>query len=52
MKAHKRRLMALWLINGAEFARNAATRIPVRLLLEKRLESVYNKFARGGAGTA
>ena len=35
------------LINSAEFVRNSAQRIPVRLLPEKALAAVYNKYARG-----
>ena len=42
----QRQLKELKLINNVEFLRNAASRIPVRLLPEKALETAYNKFAR------
>jgi hypothetical protein len=42
----QRQLLDMGLINGAEFAANIATRIPVRMLPERGLAAVYNRFAR------
>ena len=42
----QRQLLDLGLINAAEFAGNVATRIPIRLLPERALAAVYNRFAR------
>jgi glycosyltransferase involved in cell wall biosynthesis len=43
----QRQLRALGLTNAAEFAGNVATRIPIRLLPERCLAAIYNRFARG-----
>ena len=42
----QRQLKALGLINGAEFARNIAMRLPLRLLPRKAVEAIYNAFIR------
>lgn len=42
----QRELKELGLTNGFEFASNVAARIPIRLLPEKGLAAVYNRFAR------
>jgi len=45
----QRNLRQLGLITTGERMRNVLTRIPIRLLPDKGLAFVYNKFARGGA---
>ena len=42
----QKQLKKLGIINSAEFIRNTAIRIPVRLLPSKTLEKMYNKLAR------
>jgi len=42
----QRQLKSLRLINGLEFMRNVAVRVPVRLLPERVLAGVYGKLAR------
>jgi glycosyltransferase involved in cell wall biosynthesis len=42
----QRQLLDMGMINAAEFAANIALRIPVRLLPERCLAAVYNRFAR------
>ena len=42
----QQQLRTLGMINTAELTRNAVLRIPVRLLPEKMLEAVYNKYLR------
>jgi glycosyltransferase involved in cell wall biosynthesis len=43
----QKQLKELGLINGVEFLRNVAVRIPVRLLPVKWLAAIYRGFARG-----
>ena len=42
----QKQLRTLGMINTLELARNAAFRIPLRLLPEKAIEALYNRFAR------
>ena len=42
----QKQLRALGVINNAEFVRNCALRMPIRLLPGKTLANVYNKYAR------
>lgn len=46
----QKQLKSLGFIGFFGFWRNAALRIPVRLLPEKMLAAVYKRFARGGPG--